>query len=496
MDNYKKLLIFIFLLSLSLRIYFSFQIPNYNYESYFDIRQITHITNNGWPIFSDDLSYQGRTITFSPLYHYVLAFFNLFLPEFIVFKIIPNVFASTIVIISYLISYRITGSKKISLLTSFISAFVPRYMSETINSLSIYSLVIPLTFLMLYFLLNLENKRYCYYFIVSAFLLSILHPSSLIFVLGLIIYTIILLLEDIKQERLELEAMLFSIFLIIWVQFLIYKKDFLIYGTGLIWQNIPNTVLSQYFTEISILGAIVSIGLIPLISGIYTIYKLLFRAKNKDMYLLISFALAITLLLYLKLIAFKVGLMFLGIILTLLFSQSYKFFEIYIVRTRFSKYITHLFIFTIIMFMITTVVPSFYIAQSKINDAPTQEEIDAMKWIEQNTPKDSTILAPLKYGFLINFFAERKNIVDQNFLTSKDPPQRLEDIRIIYTTKYKTDVLGLLSKYSANYLLISEKIKREFNIINVDYTEDSECFKLVYNSEIDVYKSLCAIGEI
>ena len=88
MERYKKILILIFILTLSFRLYLAFQTPNYDYDAYFNIKQIDEITNTGVPSFDDPLSYGGSTFVFSPVFHYLLAFFNLIFPSILVFKIL------------------------------------------------------------------------------------------------------------------------------------------------------------------------------------------------------------------------------------------------------------------------------------------------------------------------------------------------------------------------------------------------------------------------
>ena len=75
-------------------------------------------------MFKDSLSYGGRTFLFIPVFHYILAIFSSTLTVGIALKLIPNLFASSIVLIVYLITKKITKNDQISLITSFVSAFI------------------------------------------------------------------------------------------------------------------------------------------------------------------------------------------------------------------------------------------------------------------------------------------------------------------------------------------------------------------------------------
>ncbi|MBD3249757.1 hypothetical protein GF336_06955 [Candidatus Woesearchaeota archaeon] len=486
------ILALIFLLVFSFRLYFEFQPENFNYDSYDTLRQINHIKDTGLPLIKDSLSFGGKTNIFSPIHPYILAIINIPLPDTIVFKLLPNLIASSIIIITYLISKKITNSENIALTASFISAFIPIYLSETINSISIYSLVIPLMFFTLYLLMDSKKTNSA---IICILLLSILHPSSLIFAASIIIYMLLAKLEHIKLERSETELFLFSIFLTVFTQLIIYRQALLAHGPLVIWQNIPSQILSSYFTPLSILEAIITIGVIPFSAGIYTIYNYLLKRKDKSLYLLISFAMSSLILLWLKLIDPEAGYIILGITMAILSAKTLKDANIYLKKTLFSDYKKHLLLVMLIVFILSSITASFYITMESISDSPDNAEIDALLWLRENSEENSTILATPEQGHLITAVAERKNIVDSNFLLTENPSQRLEDIERMFKTPYKIEAIDLLNKYSTDYIFFSEKAKQEYNIDRLRYI-DGECFEKVYEDNILIYQSLCKVEEL
>lgn len=496
MKQHNKILILIFILVLAFRLHLAFQTSNFNYEAYFNYRQINEISKTAMPVFNDSLSYGGRTSVFIPTFHYILAFFNLFLPSIFTFKILPNIFASSLIFIVFLITRKITQKNSISLLAAFISGFIPIFVAETVNNISVYTLVTPIIFLAIYFFMHIENKKFINYFTLSVLFLSLLHPASFLLIAGLLLYLIQIRLERLKYDRAELELILFSTFFVFWILFLVYKTAFLLHGSSIIWQNIPFSILSLYFSNMDILKTIIAIGLVPLFYGIFIIYKYLFREKNKNIYLLISFAISTTILLWLKLIEFAVGLSFLGIILTLLFAQYYKLFLLKLEKIRFAFYRNYAIYIFIIAFIITSVIPSYYFAKEKIADSPTAEEIEALFWLKENSNENSTVLGTLTQGHLIAAIANRKNVIDSNFILIENPEQRLEDIQRIYKTQYKTEAVGLLNKYNVNYILFSNQTKAELKIDKIFYIDDKKCFKLVYDKGVRIYQPLCKIEEI
>ena len=260
------ILILIFLLTLSIRLYYTFQTPYFDKEAYSIIREVDHIHNAVTPLFKDDLSYGGRSLIFPPYYYYILVFFKITFGSFLTFKLIPNIFASSLIFVVYILSFNITKDYKASLFTSFTSAFIPIFFGETINNASVYTLIIPLTFFTLFCFIKIsENKKYIYIFITSLALLRLSHPSAVLLIVALIFYIIIVRIEKLKHTREELELIIFSTFILIWSLFIVFKKPLLVHGAYVIWQNIPRQVLSQYFSEFNILEAVYYIGIVPFI---------------------------------------------------------------------------------------------------------------------------------------------------------------------------------------------------------------------------------------
>jgi len=210
--------------------------------------------------------------------------------------------------------------------------------------------------------------------------------------------------------------------------------------------------------------------------------------------MLISLVLTIFLLIWLKMIEPPIGFMFISIILSILFAQFYKLFFEYIKRTQFN--FRRLFLFILIaIFIVTSVIPSINYGYETARYSATNNEIDALKWINANTNKDNVVLATLKGGFLITAVAERKNVVDKKFLLINDAKQRLKDISRIYTTVFETDAVKLLNKYDIKYIFFSLNAKTEYNIEKIPYVEESKCFEIVYDKEVKIYKSLCVLEE-
>jgi len=490
MKKQNIILLIIFIISILFRLYFAFKTPYFDYDSYFTLRQIEHIKQTGLPIFNDSLSYSGRDFIFIPTFHYILAFFNLLIPTTIIAKILPNIFGSTIIFITYLISKKITNNINISLFVSFISALIPIYISQTLNNISIYSVTIPLIFLAIYFFIDL--KKSTNYFLLTVLLLTLTHSSSFLLVLGLLFYTAFIRLSKQKQKQAEVEVILFSTFLVLLLQFLIFKRAFILHSLAVIWQNIPSSLLFQYFQGINIIEATFKIGLFPLIFGAYVIYRHTFREKNREIYILIGLATSTFILLWLRLVQPNICLAILGITLTLLFAYFYKSFIKYFKKTRFAYFISFISILFFLMFLTTSIIPAFAFSQRAIENSPSKEEITALLWLKNNSKNSEVVLATPIEGHLITFIAQRKNVIDIDFLLIKDSSRILNDVKLMFASPYKIDAVKLLTKYNVDYIFFSQKAQLQYNIKEIPYINE-DCFELVHNTSIKIYENSCKV---
>lgn len=483
------ILLLIFAVVLSIRIYFAFSTPYFTSDdSYFHLRQVEHIQDTGKPIFDDALSYSGRAFIFNPVFHYIIAFFSLFMPLTIAAKLLPNIFAASLVFFIYLISKKITKSTNVALFTAFLSGFVPVFFAETATRLTPVSLAIPLIFLLIYAFMNIGSTFWLYCYLVVLVLLSFLHPIVSLFVLGLFIYLILVRVESLKQSRDEIEVSIFSIFFILWAQFIIYKKPLLYHGISVVWQNIPKEVLSEHFAATTTLGAIYQIGLIPFVIGLYVIYLFLFKKKQKDIYLIMAFAASAGLLLWLRFIELKIGLMFFGLVLVVLFSQGYLQFVEIVKKSKAARFLWLFAALIFAAFLVLSVYPSIALAQ-KESQSITPDEINALEWIKSNTPLQATIVATVNEGSMVTAIAQRKNVMDSSFLMQRDVAERFNDIKRIYTTTLEVEAVGLMDKYGADYIYFSGKARAYFKTDKIRYA-DGKCFLKVYDDHVQVYKKL------
>jgi asparagine N-glycosylation enzyme membrane subunit Stt3 len=484
----------------ALRLYIAFSTDGFSSDdAYFNLRQIENIRNKGLPLYNDPLSWGGRHYVFSPVFHYAVAAGALILPVNIAAKVMPNLFAVLLIPVIFLIARRIAKKEGVALFTAIFSAFVPVWFGYTINTVSPITLTMLLLFFVIYSSMRIQEQKWRYLYLAGLIVLSFTHPLALLFVLGLVFYLILVLVEQLKVERAEIEIALFSVFFVLWSQFLIYKNFIIAHGPAVIWQNIPAALLSSQFAEITVLYAIYQIGILPVLYGVFVIYRYLFRRKHKMTYFLIAFTLAAAVLLWFRLIPIRLGMMLLGMFLIVLFSRWVGFFLTYVPTTRFQRIVPLLVTMLVLAFVLTGFLPSWYAGWFVQSQTPSPAEAGAYEWIRVQTSADSTVVTYVNEGHKVAELAKRKNVIDSHFIEQKDAKQRLHDTDRIFSTVLGVEAAELMERYDANVILLSPETKEKFRISTLRYAERSKCFSQTFSEGgyvVFVKMPYCKVGVV
>lgn len=472
--RYLKILLVIFSLSLIFNLYLSFSSPYLNNDrSYFNLRAIDNIRENGLPIFYDELSYGGRYLIIQPLFHYIFAALS-FIPMF--FKIFPALLISSLTIICYFIAKEITNDETSSLLTALMAGFIPIYSRVLINQLTVYVLIFPLTAFMILCFIKMDDRRYLKYFLIGSFMISLIHSSSFLFLFIFLFYILLMNAENMKITRLKREILLFSFLLIFLINILVFSGAFSKYGINIIHGNNP---LSY---EFNIFQSIYLLGIISLFLGIVGIYQGFFKLKNEGIILTSSIVLGTLFLLLMNMIDVNTGLLFLGFGLVISSSFAIKNFFIYIEKTKASR-LKNLFILSFMILLLgLSVLPTY------TNYKMDFTNLESFNWLRENTPEDSVVLAPMDYGQIVTYFALRRNVIDSNFILAPDPFQRYYDVNLIYEGWSYSKALELLHEYSVDYIYITKNAKNFYNLVDFKDVQNEECFREVKE---DIYQLIC-----
>ncbi len=477
-------LVLIMLLSLGSRLFIAFETPYFSSPDSYDVlRQVEHIRASGRVLIFDALSQGGSVHIVPPLFYYIVALFWAVFASPIVLKVIPNVAAILIIPIVYAIVNHITKNTKASLFAAFVSAFIPGFVESTFNDLTALSFAIPLLFLLMYALLRIEQPVFLYVFIMGMMLFTILSPLVFIFVLGFVLYLIIVKTDNFSGLKREAELCFFCIFLVLWTQFLLYKKAFLLHGASIIYQNVPWQILSSYFEDVSIFGIVSRVGVLSFIIGLYVVYKFTFRLRGKDMSLLVSFALVSLILLWLKLIPLSLGLMLLGVLFAIFFGTWYNLFSDYLVKTKFASHVALIDIALILIIIVSSVIPSFVFSYRAFSTTISPEFMNSMQWVRASTPPDSVIFSTAEEGSMISYFTGRKNVLDLQFLMVPSINAKWDDAREIVVSPFQSNAVELITKYDVDYLFISPSLLAFYDVSSLKYL-NTPCMDVVYDKEI------------
>ncbi|MFP4402838.1 MAG: hypothetical protein ACLFPJ_00620 [Candidatus Woesearchaeota archaeon] len=486
------LLIFLFIIVFAVKLYFALNVPYLSDEkSYFVLRQAEYIKDNGFVKYEDELSYGGREYFFLPLMHYIIAFFLFFFEPMCAIKIFTNFFSSLLIFPIFLIVKQITKNENVALLSSFLASFIPIYIYETINTASIYSIIVPLSVYLMYFFLKINIKKKPMLFIFLLLIFIFTSPFVIIILLGIIFYFIISWIEKFKIQKAEIELLVFSIFLTGFTYLIFYKDALIMHGPSIIYGNIPKEFLIKYFNDINLNTILIGLGILPLIGLIAIAYIFLTNKKKKTFFLPFAILCACSILLILKLIPFTLGLIYLGVLFVILFGEGFVYIINYFKKTKFSKFIFIFYFLLLILFLFTSIIPSFLMIKDALDNSTEKEIINGFKKIQNETNENFTIIWDIEKGHLINYFANKKNFADTNYLFVEDLDIRLNDIKTLYTSAIITKAIKIMQKYNAKYLVFDETIKSRYNITKISYIND-DCFSEFYiKNQIKIYKREC-----
>lgn len=207
----------------------------------------------------------------------------------------------------------------------------------------------------------------------------------------------------------------------------------------------------------------------------------MFQEKRKDVYLLTSLAISVALLLWLKLITLNLGLSILGIVLILLFGLFYKIFFDYINKTRAARLASVSFLVIVLIFLVTSIIPSIIFAAT--TETANYAETDAIAWLNEESGKQTSLLAPIRLGHIITYGNKIRNVADTNFLMAPIPEQRLIDINTVYSTPIEIEAIEIMDNYDVTHLYVPEGVE-------IKYITDA-CFDLVYDEKVKIYELEC-----
>jgi hypothetical protein len=95
-----------------------------------------------------------------------------------------------------------------------------------------------------------------------------------------------------------------------------------------------------------------------------------------------------------------------------------------------------------------------YIVGSTAGMSADREWQDALTYIREETPPDAVVMTQWSWGYWILNLGQRRPVVDNGYYGH--PPSRDYDVAMVYFTSEPSEVVKIMKKYRADYLIFSE----------------------------------------
>ncbi len=429
--------------------------PGLSEDGYLYVRHVDSIRDNGLPMRDDPLSPVGKKLMTTPFYDYVVALFAVFLPVVVALKIVPALFSGLFVFLVFIAARRMTKDGFAALCAAIAASTMP-VLAATINTGGPVSLVLSLTVLIV-LLLQGEMRVWVYVLLIVA--LSFTHASVVLVLLGLLFYAGLLVSEEFKIERSWWEILIFSTVFVLWSVLVRFGKTISDSGGDFMFLNAPLEARNALFGS-DILGIILLAGVVPSLVGAFMIYTFVFREHRRDVLIVIGFTLAMGLLLWSGLVTPLLGVSFLGAMLALLFGIGIHKVSETLRVSRASAFRVPALILVMVVLCASSIVPAYSSALSSLSDAPSGEELDFLD--STNLANASVVMALPEEGYLLQSVANVRVVQDSDYILQKDAAQRYDDIKVLFRTKSTVTAVGIMARYEATHLYVSEEAMDRF----------------------------------
>jgi hypothetical protein len=451
--------------------------------SYFHLRQVEAIRETGRPAFTDPLG--GPQVVFSPVFHYLAALPALALPTPLAAQLVSSLLAALLVIPAYLLC-RMLARPGLALAAALLMTLAPAFLGSALE-------LSPLALGLLLFLGALAaftriRPGDTAPFVVLVLGLAASHPIALLFALGLGCYLLLLLVLGQKIHPHELEASLFAIAFTLWAQFLLFKRLIAAHGFAVVWQNIPPELFAEHFASVTVPSAAYLIGLVPLVLGVLVLYRTFIGAPRREVFLIAGFIAASALTLWARLIPLRTGLLLLGILLALLVAPWLEGFRAFLLRSRAVAAAPWLLAAALAAAFTLTALPALATLRADATALPHEDVLAALAWLRDQSDPGTVVLALPQEGHLVAALAQRRPVLDTNFLLRTDARQRLLDVRRAFVTAHVTEAVDLFTKYGATHLLITPRARSQYRLkADPAYVTDACFIRVFARGETAVY---------
>jgi len=130
---------------------------------------------------------------------------------------------------------------------------------------------------------------------------------------------------------------------------------------------------------------------------------------------------------------------------------------------------------------------------SIVMDSKDSEEIiNGMEWLEDNTQKGDLIFSHYKYGFKLKFFSNTSIFLDEDI--GPDRIERFEDMNLLFNSRNSNTTASIIGKYNITNIFITEEMKhglvwnKESEGLLFVMENDNSFSKVFNNSEVEIWR--------
>ena len=103
------------------------------------------------------------------------------------------------------------------------------------------------------------------------------------------------------------------------------------------------------------------------------------------------------------------------------------------------------------------------------------EKINDFLWLKRHSDSNDVVLSLENDGFIITAIANRRNVIDNDYLLAPNLNERKEDIKLLYKGWYLGNIKGLIEKYNIKWIYLPDEL-RVYGIEDLIYARNSDCF--------------------
>jgi hypothetical protein len=401
-------------------------------DPYFYSRLSSTIDKNNF--YYDSLSYSGRQFIYSLGQPLIFLFFSKFLPDSIIINVIPIIFALISLLLFYLILKEFYVEPNVNYLSLLILAISPPfiYIFTSYNKFTFITLLLLLTF----YLFIKKDKTlniisYILFFIVPYFG----YQYSILALLLTLIYCI--KAKDTKRFYIMLLITLLSLIIA-------YLPNIIRYGFS---ESAKFDKSLRYQSLFSDLGGDFGISVFIIFLSFFGL-SYLWNSKYKYWPIYLALILFIIFVLYLP-----NSIIYLNFILAFLSALGL----IYLIRSKWeSEIIRKLTMWLLILGLLFST--TTFIGETSAQK-PSQNLYNGLLFLKNYGNPEEVVFSHYSYGVLINSIANKKNVMDDNFLYAPKLNERYQDSEKLFYTRNFNIASNITNKYKVEYILVTKEMK-------------------------------------